>query len=96
MPYLNADFIRFQCQQWREELDALVAQSGEGVEPLHAVWAPSSLPSIRSGLEAERPPSLRRILSGLNVGVVGVEDARRFDESLRFFENWNTPEDVAR
>ncbi len=95
LPYLNPDFIRFQCQQWHENLDALVAQSDDGLEPLHAIWAPSCLPRVRAFLEAERPPSLRRVLAQLNVELLSVEAARRFDSQLRCFENWNRPEDVA-
>ncbi len=94
-PFLNADFIRFQCAAWEDGLDALVAQSESGLEPLHAIWAPSVLPIIVRALREERPPSLRRVLAGLNTRTLGVEDARRFDPALRCFENWNVPEDVA-
>lgn len=94
LPYLNADFIEFQCQRWQPQWDALVAQSDDGIEPLHAVWAPSALPVISGALGAERPPSLRRLLGGLQVGILTAEQARRFDTQLRCFENWNTPEDV--
>ncbi|RYX84865.1 molybdenum cofactor guanylyltransferase [bacterium] len=95
LPYLNTDLIRFQCQQWEENLDALVPVSDDGLEPLHAIWAPSCLPMIRPSLEQERPPSLRRVLGSLNVKVLETKEARRFDAQLRCFENWNTPEDVA-
>ena len=94
-PFLNADFIAFQCGNWRDELDALLAQSENGVEPLHAIWSPGCLPSIQPALEQERPPSLRRVLSGLRTSVLDVEEARRFDPQLRMFENWNTPSDVS-
>lgn len=95
LPHLNADFVRFQIEGWREELDALVPLSEQGLEPLHAVWAPSCLTSIQNALKEERPPSLRRVLSELNVGEIALEQARRFDAHLRFFENWNRPEDVS-
>ncbi len=93
-PFLNPDFIAFQCGLWREEFDALVAQSHNGLEPLHAVWSPSCLPSIQLALKQERPPSLRRVLNRFHIGVIEVEDARRFDPKLRMFENWNTPDDI--
>ncbi|RYG56923.1 molybdenum cofactor guanylyltransferase, partial [bacterium] len=53
LPYLNPEFIRFQCQRWGKELDALVAQSDDGLEPLHAIWSPSCLPRVRTSLEPE-------------------------------------------
>ncbi|RYG55484.1 molybdenum cofactor guanylyltransferase [bacterium] len=95
LPYLHTEFIQFQCQRWSQELDALVPQSNNGLETLHAIWAPSCLPRVRESLEPERPPSLRRVLSQLNVQIITVEEARHFDTQLRCFENWNTPEDVA-
>ncbi len=94
-PFLNADFIEFGCEKWRDELDVLVAQSENGIEPLHAIWSPSCLPLIDHALKQQRPPSLRRIVGELKTGVVPVEDAKRFDPLLRCFENWNTPEDVS-
>jgi len=93
-PFLSADFLAFLRDNWRDELDALVPQSENGQEPLHAIWSPSGLPAIESALDQERVPSLRRVLEGLNVQFVPVEDARRFDSSLSMFENWNAPEDV--
>ena len=93
-PFVCPDFIAFQCEKWRDELDALAAQSENGIEPLHAIWSPSCLPWVRQSLEKERPPSLRRMLGELKTGVLDVEDARRFDPLLRCFENWNTPDDV--
>ena len=94
LPYLNTDLIEYQCQQWNPQWDALAAQSEDGIEPLHAIWAPSALPVVAPALEAPRPPSLRRLLSELQVGTLTVEQARRFDAHLRCFDNWNTPEDV--
>lgn len=94
LPFLNAGLIRHQCQAWRPELDVLVAQSEDGIEPLHAVWSPSSLEVVSSYLQAERPPSLRRVLGDLNTATVSIQEARRFDAELRCFHNWNTPDDV--
>jgi len=93
-PFLNAGFLAFLRDSWREELDALVPQSENGAEPLHAIWSPSCLPAIANALEQERPPSLRYVLEGLHVRFVPVEEARRFDRGLSMFENWNAPEDV--
>ena len=94
LPYLSADLIEFQRQQWNPQWDALVAQSEDGIEPMHAIWAPSALSVVSVALEAPRPPSLRRLLRDLQVGTLTIEQARRFDAHLRCFENWNTPEDV--
>jgi len=94
LPFLNAEFIAFLREEWRDEWDALVPQSESGDEPLHAIWSPRCLPAIRAALQFERPPSLRLVLEGLRVQTVPVEEARRFDATLAMFENWNRPEDV--
>lgn len=94
LPFLNADFIRFQLAKWRDELDALVPQSAHGVEPLHAIWSPSCLPAIQQALRAERPPSLRRVLGELRVEAISSDEVRRFDSTFGLFENWNSPDDV--
>ena len=93
-PFLNAGFLAFLREGWQGDLDALVPQSDNGIEPLHAIWSPSGLPAIENALEQERPPSLRYVLEGLRVQFVSVEEARRFDDSLSMFENWNAPEDL--
>ena len=89
MPFLNADFLRFLSENWRD-FDVLLPFSENGAEPLHAVYAPSCLPIFERFLESEKPPSLRRVLADLRVENVEIEVARRFDEGLRMFENWNT------
>ncbi len=95
MPFLNADFIRFQLEHWRDEFDALVPKSAHGTEPLHTIWSPSCLRVIQKALETPHPPSLRRVLSELQVETISSEEVRRFDAAFRLFENWNFPEDVS-
>ncbi len=94
LPFLNADFIRFQSELWRDELDALVPEGANGIEPLHAIWSPSCLPAIEEALGFERPPSLRRVLGDLKMETIAREEVRRFDATFGLFENWNSPDDV--
>lgn len=94
MPFLNADFLRFLSENWRET-DVLVPLGNDGPEPLHAIYAPSCLPVFELFLQTEKPPSLRRVLRELRVENVEIEVARGFDADLRMFENWNTPPEAS-
>ena len=92
MPHLNADFIRFLCNNL-EDYDAIVPRAGVYDEPLHAIYAPSCLSAIETELQGEVGP-VDNIFKELRVRFVEVEEARRFDAELRMFDNWNTPDDV--
>lgn len=93
MPYLNADFIRYLCEQLNG-FDAVIPCAGEHDEPLHAIYTPACLPIIESTLQQERIGPVKHIYKHLEVCFVTEEIARRFDPELRLFESWNTPEEV--
>jgi molybdopterin-guanine dinucleotide biosynthesis protein A len=93
MPFLNAEFIRYLGDEYREE-DALVPLGANGPEHLHTVYGPRPLPELEAYLLQERPPSLRRIYEALNTRLLPEASARRFSPDLSCFENWNTPGDI--
>ncbi len=94
MPHLDADFIRFLCEDF--DGAARVPLSDDGFEPLHAIYAPMCLPTFEQYLQNEgKMPSLRRVLTEVGATWVAPEVARGFDTELRMFSNWNTPDDVA-
>lgn len=93
MPYLNADFIRTLIHDFDGQ--TRVPLSENGFEPLHAVYAATSLPTFENYLRIEgKMPPLRRVLEEIGATFIAPEIARRFDEDLKMFENWNTPEDI--
>jgi molybdopterin-guanine dinucleotide biosynthesis protein A len=64
------------------------------VEPLHAVYATKAcLPVFKSGLDAG-VLAVHRLLRGLNVRYVPVEEWRRLDTNGLSFFNINRPEDL--
>jgi molybdopterin-guanine dinucleotide biosynthesis protein A len=93
MPSLNADFIRYLCDQL-DNYDAVVPRLGAYDEPLHAVYAPSCMAAIENELQHGHIGPVDNIYGHLRVLFIDAEDARRFDPDLRMFENWNTPEEV--
>ena len=93
MPYLNSDFIRFLCA----DLDATarVPLSDDGFEPLHAVYAATATATFERYLQIEgKMPPMRRVLQEIGADWIAPEIARSFDENLRMFENWNTPDNI--
>ena len=98
-PFLDAHFLRFIVQQ-KMGFDAVVPIHKDRVEPLHAVYAPSLLPLFSDELQKDRPASVEAFLrdaaaNGATLRWIAESEALRFDAKLRFFINWNTPEDVA-
>jgi molybdopterin-guanine dinucleotide biosynthesis protein A len=73
--------------------DAAVPVSPRGVEPLHAVYSRTTLPSFEAALREGRL-AVRVALEGLDVRVVEESEWRIADPSGRFVENLNRPEDA--
>ncbi len=93
MPFLNADFIRFLAQDF--DGAARVPLSDGGFEPLHAVYAPTCLPTFERHLRTDgKMPPLRRVLEEVGARWVSVEVARSYDGDLKMFDNWNAPADI--
>ncbi|RYG53432.1 molybdenum cofactor guanylyltransferase, partial [bacterium] len=75
--------------------DALVPEGESGPEPLHGIYSPVLIERFRIFLESEaKTPSLRRVLSLIDIRILAFEAVRTFDPALRCFANWNTPEDI--
>lgn len=92
MPFLDAAYIRFLCEQLGN-YDAVVPRIHGYSEPLHAIYTPACLPVMETVLQGKVGP-VDNVLRQLRVLFVDEEEARRFDAELRMFENWNTPDDV--
>jgi molybdopterin-guanine dinucleotide biosynthesis protein A len=75
--------------------DAAIPRTAEGLQPLHAVWAPSALPAIEAHLRA-RQWNLHSLLPKLRVKIVGPSALERVDPSGLSCFNLNTPADYQR
>ena len=74
--------------------DAAVPVTGDGLQPLHAVFATSALASLRTAL-ADGRLAMRDALADLRVAAVDAEAWRPADPSERFADNINTRDDLA-
>lgn len=92
MPFLNADFIRFLCQNV-EECDAVVPLDRSGrPEPLHALYAKSALIAMQQAIELG-DKSIIKLLGRLTTRIVLNDLFRSIPGAEDSFRNLNTPED---
>lgn len=97
MPFVQTELLRAQVEiLLREGVDVVIPNSGEGLEPLHAIYRRETcLPAIQRAVEAGQ----RRMISwfsDVKVREMTVEEAVRFDPDLLSFTNVNTPEEFER
>jgi len=86
MPFLSAAFIEEMNQSFVG--DAFVPQHENGIEPLHAIYAPECLPVFEQLLTSgQRIPSFRKVLAEVDTHFISPPAGLSF-------ENWNEPSDV--
>jgi molybdopterin-guanine dinucleotide biosynthesis protein A len=93
MPFASPEVLALLASL-SERLDAVVPVTGMGLQPLHAVYARSALPSLRASLE-QGELALRAAVAGLRVREVHPAEWRAADPSGRFAININRTEDLA-
>jgi molybdenum cofactor guanylyltransferase len=93
MPGLDADVIRWLLARPRNA-DAVVPRWEADIEPLHALYAVHTLPSVQGCLEAGRH-ALRDFLPAIRVDYVEEEELRALHGAARSLLNVNTPEELA-
>jgi molybdopterin-guanine dinucleotide biosynthesis protein A len=75
-------------------VDAVVPHPGDRLEGVCAVYRATVAPAIETLLEKGQR-SVRALLDTITVRVIGEDELRRIDPSLRSFRNLNTPRDYA-
>lgn len=91
MPFLDVPFIRHLLAQSRD-VDIVVPETAEGLQPLHAVYSRRCLPVIKSLLARDRL-KVTGFYKGMKIKIVPEEIIRTFDPQGRMFLNINTPEE---
>jgi molybdopterin-guanine dinucleotide biosynthesis protein A len=92
MPFVSADVFRLLLELRAHE-NAVVPVTGEGRQPLHALYHRSALPHLADALERGRY-GLREALARLDVREVGREEWGAVDPQGRFALNLNTRDDL--
>lgn len=94
MPFLEELPIRFLAGLRGAAPAVAVVWRGR-LEPLHAFWSRSCLPTVERMLRAG-DPSMWKIATAVGARFVSEEEWRSVDPEGRSFENANTPEDLER
>ncbi len=94
LPFANPALFEYAALLLtREEVDVVIPESGEGLEPLHAVYRRSTcLPAIETALQADR----FKVISWfpeVKVRILSPSEVYPLDKEGRAFWNLNTPEE---
>ena len=93
MPFLNTDLLRRLAEALEDDIDAVVPDTPEGAQPLHAAYGDCAIENLLSATAAgER--SLKGSLSRLRIRWFGEEEWRTIDPEGRSFLNVNTPDEL--
>ena len=78
-----------------EEADVVIAKSGEGYEPLHAIYRRETcLPAIEAAIDADQWKVIAWFPQ-VKVHVLTTDEIKQYDPSELAFWNVNTPEEFA-
>ncbi len=90
MPFLSVPLLRHLVELAGEADVVLPVVGGRG-QQLHAVYGPACLPAIEAQIAAG-DYKIDRFFPSVRLRRVDEAELRRFDPSLRAFQNVNTPE----
>ena len=96
MPFANAGLLTYACDRLLQEaVDVVLPKSGEGVEPLHAVYRRETcLPAIQAAIAADQWKMIAWFPQ-VKVKTLGMETLESHDPAGLAFWNLNTPEEFA-
>lgn len=94
MPFASAELLEAAARLTvQEEADVVVPRSGEGYEPIHAVYRRATcLPAIETALNAD----MWKVIAWfpqVKVRVLTSDEIKRYDPAGLAFWNVNTPEE---
>ncbi len=97
MPFINPVLLQAEAEiLLNSDADAVVPESSNGLEPLHAVYRRDAcLPAVKEALFLEQ----RRLVGWfdrVSVRVMTQKEVTLFDPDQLAFINLNTPDDLAR
>ena len=96
MPFASPSLLRAASRLLaQEEVDVVIAKSGEGYEPLHAIYRRETcIPAIEAAISADQ----WRVIAWfpqVKVRILTTDEIKQYDPSGLAFWNVNTPEEFA-
>jgi len=92
MPFLDSDLLQYQIAL-AVDFDVVVLRIDGKVEPLHAVYSKSCLPSIEQ-LLCGKTLAIAQLFNMVKTRYVDEEEVRRYDPECLSVFNVNTSEDL--
>jgi molybdenum cofactor guanylyltransferase len=93
LPYLTTEWLSFLIQRAaKSPVDAVLPQSGSGVEPLCAMYHKRALPAVTSAL-AHGVRKITDGIAGLAILSLAPSESKAFDSGGLLFKNINTREE---
>ncbi|MHB8056946.1 MAG: molybdenum cofactor guanylyltransferase [Desulfuromonadaceae bacterium] len=93
LPFPNAELVHLICSL-REGYDAVVPTTGQGMEPLFALYDKSCLPAMQAALNEENY-RITELLAGLHVNYIAPDLVGAVDRDGRGLLNINTPQEYS-
>jgi molybdopterin-guanine dinucleotide biosynthesis protein A len=94
MPFVNPALVSFLVDA-AEGVDCVVPETGEGLQPLHAVYNRSALPVVEQRARSGQY-DLRELVVSLSARIIQKNAVRKLDPDSESFLNLNTSADYAR
>jgi molybdopterin-guanine dinucleotide biosynthesis protein A len=92
MPFVSLELYKILAEIMnRENLDAIIPASPDGIEPLHGVYRRGSCQDVVGKMIHSGQMRLISLLPEIKSRIFGVEDVARIDPTFNLFINVNTP-----
>ena len=93
MPFLSRAFIEYMMERIGSYCDIMVPDPADGLQPLHAIYAKSCLPSIKKVITTDKL-KITGFYRGLKIFRISEDIIKSFDPEGRMFFNVNSREDL--
>ena len=92
MPFLDGHFIKYMIEHCAD-YDVVVPYSGDGLQPLHAIYDKKCLPAMLNFLERDKLKIID-LYKGLKILTIKEDIIASFDSGRKMFLNINTHADL--
>ncbi len=94
MPFANAELFKAASDILvQEEADVVIAKTGEGYEPLHAVYRREiCIPAIEAAIDSDKW-RMDSWFPQVKIRLLTLDEIKRYDPDGLAFSNINTPEE---
>ena len=93
MPFLDGSFIKYMIEHCTDSKDIVVPYSGDGLQPLHAIYSKKCLPAMLNHLKRDKLKIID-LYKGLKILTIKEDVIETFDKGRKMFLNINSHADL--